>query len=235
MVLITKPKPKKCKQCPCTFMPTAPMQSVCSRACERARAAEKAKSKPKKGFQSKKHQGIDAHIIDVEAHIIDGDERFVQQDDARHAARAARQLASAAETRELVALVGVVALVSQDEPSCAAIEKDGAVEHKGYQKLVAALPCSWCGIYGRSNHAHENGIANGKGMGLKVDDRRAMPLCVDDMGKHGCHTTFDRYALIDGGKEAHAELGRILSARTRKIIRDAGGWPKGLPYLEEDD
>lgn len=220
--MLKQRKPKKCKCCDCVFTPSSSMQPVCSPKC----AAARNKAKPSKGFARKPEP--------EHAHIIDGDERFVEQTEDRHAARAARQAASAIETKELILRVGLAALVSQDEPSCAAIEKDGAVEHKGYQKLVAALPCSWCGIYGRSNHAHENGIANGKGMGLKVDDRRAMPLCVDDMGKHGCHTTFDRYALIDGGKEAHAELGRILSARTRKIIRDAGLWPKGLPlWIEE--
>lgn len=218
---IFNPKPRKCKACPCVFVPSRPMQSVCSPRCASARA--KASSKTQKAIQTK-------HAEAPEAHIIDGDERFVVQDDARHAARAARQVASAHETRELVALVGVAALVSQDKPACARIEKDNAVEHEGYRRLVASLPCFWCGRQGRSNHAHEN---EGKGLGLKVDDRRAMPLCVDDMGKQGCHTAFDQYALIDGGRDAHVELGRAMAAATRKAIRDAGVWPKNLPLWHE--
>lgn len=200
------------------FMPTSPMQSVCSSKCAAARKSSKAASKPAKGFSHKPEP--------ESAHIIDGDERFVEQTADRHEARAARQMAGALETRELITRVGLAALVSQDELRCAPIEKENPIEHEGYRRLVAALPCMWCGREGRSNHAHEN---VGKGMGMKVDDRRAMPLCVDDMGKTGCHTAFDQYYLIDGGRDAHAELGRIMAEKTRKIIRDAGCWPKNLP------
>ena len=168
--------------------------------------------------------------IDVDAHIVDGDERFVVQDDDRHAARAARQLVSAHETRELVALVGVAALVSTDAPSCTTIVKECAIRHEGYRRLVASMRCCWCGREGRSNHAHEN---EGKGMGLKVDDRRAMPLCVDDMGQHGCHYAFDQYSLIDGGRDAHVELGRAMAAATRQAILSEGLWPKNLPLWTE--
>lgn len=223
MVLTTKLKPKKCKECGETFTPCAPLQSVCSSRCEKARKARKASTKPAKGFSRKPEP--------ESAHIIDGDERFVEQTADRHAARAARQMASARETRALITRVGLAALVSQDEPSSAPIEKENAVHHEGYRRLVASLPCMWCGRQGRSNHAHEN---DGKGKGLKLDDRRAMPLCVDDMGKSGCHTAFDQYALIDGGREAHVELGRAMAAKTRKIITDAGKWPKGCPVWIED-
>lgn len=216
-----KPKARKCKACPCIFVPAQPMQSVCSPKCARVRSTKPFKSKQ---VLAKDAQGVDAHIID-------GDERFVVQDDDRHAARAARQIASANETRELVALVGVAALVSQDESVCAPIEKDCPVRHEGYRRLVAALPCMWCGCQGRSNHAHEN---EHKGLGLKLDDRRAMPLCVDDMGKQGCHAAFDQYALIDGGRDAHVQLGKAMAAHTRQIIKATGKWPKSLPaWIEE--
>lgn len=180
-----------------------------------------------KGFKSRPCTAV----IDVDAHIVDGDERFVVQDDDRHAARAARQLVSAHETRELVALVGVAALVSTDTPSCTTIVKECAIRHEGYRRLVASMRCCWCGREGRSNHAHEN---EGKGMGLKLDDRRAMPLCVDDMGQHGCHYAFDQYSLIDGGRDAHVELGRAMAAATRQAILKAGKWPKGLPLMPAD-
>ncbi|WP_287917151.1 hypothetical protein [Comamonas sp.] len=180
-----------------------------------------------KGFKA----GACTAAIDVDAHIIDGDERFVVQDDDRHAARAARQLVSAHETRELVALVGVASLVSTDVPACAPIEKEHAIQHEGYRRLVASMDCMWCGRSGRSNHAHEN---EAKGKGLKLDDRRAMPLCVDDMGKTGCHTAFDQYALVDGGRDAHVELGRAMAKHTRQIILKVGKWPKGLSLWPED-
>lgn len=144
--------------------------------------------------------------------------------------RAAAQIASALETRALVAKVGLVALVSSDE-AAPTVVKDNPLRHEGYRRLVAAMPCAWCGRQGRSNHAHEN---SGKGKAMKVDDRRAMPLCVDDMGQYGCHTAFDQYALIDGGKEAHAELGARMAKATRSAVRSAGKWPKTLPAWIED-
>lgn len=221
--MAAKLKPKTCGECGETFTPYAPLQSVCSIQCEKARKARKASAKPAKGFSRKPEpEG---------AHIIDGDERFVEQTEDRHAARAARQMASARETQGLTAAARL-ALVSTDEPACAAIEKDNAVEHEGYRRLVASLPCMWCGRQGRSNHAHEN---EGKGKGLKLDDRRAMPLCVDDMGQHGCHTAFDRYSLIDGGRPAHVELGKVMARNTRELIAAAGLWPKNLPRWPEDD
>lgn len=176
-----------------------------------------------KGFKA----GKCCTVIDVDAHIVDGDERFVVQDDDRHAARAARQMDSAKETKELICKVGLMALVSTDIRSCAPIVKECAIRHEGYRRLVASMRCCWCGREGRSNHAHEN---EGKGMGMKVDDRRAMPLCVDDMGQHGCHYAFDQYSLIDGGRDAHVELGRAMAAATRQAILSEGLWPKNLPY-----
>lgn len=172
-----------------------------------------------KGFKSNCTQAIDAHIID-------GGERFVVQTEDRHAARAARMMASARETQSLVVLVGRAALVSVDEPVCQVIGKECPLRHEGYRRLVASLPCMWCGREGRSNHAHEN---EGKGKGLKLDDRRAMPLCVDDMGRHGCHTAFDQYSLVDGGRAAHVELGRAMAEATRQMILKSGKWPKNLP------
>ena len=222
MVLTSKPrKSKTCKGCGHDFTPSAPMQAVCSHLCASLRA--KAKEKKQKHSLTQDGQAL-------EAHIVDGDERFVEQTEDRHAARAARQMASARETRELVAQVGIATLVSQDEPACAPIEKANAIEHEGYRRLVASLPCMWCGRQGRSNHAHEN---ENKGKGLKLDDRRAMPLCVDDMGKQGCHSAFDQYALIDGGREAHVELGKQLANQTRQLIRAAGKWPRNLPLWQE--
>ena len=183
------------------------------------------------GFKSH-GKGFKSVFVDaIDAHIIDADECFVEQTEDRHTDRAARMLASARETQSLVALVGRAALVSVDTPTCHPIEKERPLRHEGYRRLVASLPCMWCGREGRSNHAHEN---TGKGKGLKADDRRAMPLCVDDMGKQGCHTAFDQYALIDGGREAHVELGVRMAETTRQTILKSGKWPKSLPLWTND-
>lgn len=107
-----------------------------------------------------------------------------------------------------------------------AIPKEDAIHHEGYRRLVAALDCINCGKANRSQHAHEN---DGKGKALKLDDRRAMPLCADEPGADGCHTQFDQYRLLPGGREAHVLQGRIWANQTRLAIALAGQWPKTLP------
>lgn len=110
------------------------------------------------------------------------------------------------------------------------LEKERPARSEAYRRLVAALPCACCGKVGRSQHAHEN---EGKGKSLKLDDRRAMPLCADEPGAVGCHTLFDQYRLIPGGRAAHVAQGREWSAQTRAAIEASGQWPKRLPLLEE--
>lgn len=111
-----------------------------------------------------------------------------------------------------------------------AIPKEGSIEHEGYRRLVAARPCIHCGKTNRSQHAHEN---EQKGKSLKLDDRRAMPLCCDEPGSVGCHTRFDQYRLLPGGRQAHIDQGRIWASQTRAGIAADGLWPKNLPMYEE--
>lgn len=110
--------------------------------------------------------------------------------------------------------------------SCAPIEKDDALRSEPYRRLVAAMPCASCGRAGRSQHAHTNA---GKAKAMKNDDRDAMPLCADGIGLVGCHTLFDQYRLILGGREAHIALGARWAAETRALIEASGQWPKNLP------
>ncbi len=107
--------------------------------------------------------------------------------------------------------------------------KDRPLRSEAYRRAVAALPCAHCGIEGFSQHAHEN---DGKGMGLKVDDRKAMPLCCTRPGYEGCHAAFDQYRLVPGGRDAHSEIGRVFASKTRATIIKSGRWPKNLPFLE---
>src|SRR5690606_4836696 len=92
-------------------------------------------------------------------------------------------------------------------------------------------PCINCGKADRSQHAHEN---EGKGKALKLDDRRAMPLCCDEPAREGCHTKFDQYRLLPGGREAHVEQGRIWSAQTRAAILADGLWPARLTLWQAE-
>lgn len=112
----------------------------------------------------------------------------------------------------------------------AAVVKEQPLRSESYRRLVAAMPCAWCRIEGYSQHAHEN---EGKGARLKVDDRRGMPLCCARPGIEGCHTAFDQYRLVPGGRVAHVELGRALARQTRQQIMDAGHWPVKVPQWQE--
>ena len=80
-------------------------------------------------------------------------------------------------------------------PTCGPIAKQIQMRSEAYRRAVASLPCAHCGIEGYSQHAHEN---DGKGKGMKVDDRRAMPLCCTRPGIEGCHAAFDGYHLLPG-------------------------------------
>lgn len=110
----------------------------------------------------------------------------------------------------------------------APIEKENPVRSPQYLRAVASLPCAFCGIEGYSQHAHEN---DGKGARLKVDDRRAMPLCCTRPGIEGCHVAFDQYRLVPGGRDAHADLGRALAEQTRNRLNALGLWPAGVPQF----
>ena len=101
---------------------------------------------------------------------------------------------------------------------------------EAYRRAVASLPCICCGIAGYSQHAHEN---DGKGARMKVDDRRAMPLCCTRPGIEGCHAAFDGYHLLPGGREAHHAQGRAWAAQTRKTLTDTGLWPKSVPLWQK--
>lgn len=118
--------------------------------------------------------------------------------------------------------------VADDRANCR--PKENAVRSEEYRRLVAALPCAHCGIHGISQHAHEN---EQKGKSLKLDDRRAMPLCADQPGREGCHKKFDEYRLFPGGREAHVAFGKLWAKETRVHIRVSLTWPKNLPPWRE--
>lgn len=57
-----------------------------------------------------------------------------------------------------------------------------ALRSEQYRRYVASFPCFRCGLAGSSQCAHAN---KGKGMGMKVCDRRTFPLCFP------CHSDLD--------------------------------------------
>lgn len=142
------------------------------------------------------------------------------RNDARQERMAALMLVKVRKTAPMVISEEVVA-----------VPKEDLVRSEPYRRLVASLPCIFCGIKGYSQHAHQN---PGKGLSLKVDDRCAMPLCCTRPGVEGCHPKFDLYRLVPGGNEAHAELGRKWAAMTRHHLRCIGLWPPKVPHMPED-
>lgn len=106
-----------------------------------------------------------------------------------------------------------------------------AVKSETYRRLVAQLPCLWCGISGYSQHAHLN---YGKGLSFKTDDRTGFPLCCTRPGIDGCHVAYDQYRLLEsGGREAHREYGLEAGRFTREQILKAGLWPASVPRWVE--
>lgn len=103
------------------------------------------------------------------------------------------------------------------------------VEHEGYRRLVAGLPCIMCGVHGYGQCAHPN---MGKGAGTKTDDRLTFSLCCARPGVQGCHALFDQHALMTKEERRIAEP--EFGERTRAIIRAAGLWPKDLPLWSEE-
>jgi hypothetical protein len=116
-----------------------------------------------------------------------------------------------------------------DVPAAPPIAKAEPVRSEAYRRLVASLPCIYCGRVGHSQHAHTNFQ---KAKGMKNDDRDAMPLCADEPGREGCHTKFDQYRLFDG-REMHVWWGIKWASLTRIEICNTGLWPENLPRWTE--
>jgi hypothetical protein len=94
---------------------------------------------------------------------------------------------------------------------------------RAHSKKVAALDCICCGRVGRSQAAHLNLLALGKGKGLKVSDALQVPLCCDEPGRHGCHPRLDQGGVY--GKVTSAALQILWLQETRDILIARGQWP----------
>ena len=144
-----------------------------------------------------------------------------QDRDQRLLERAARMAAQACPRSAVVATVTGMA---------PPVHKDNPLRSEAFRRAVAGLACAHCGIQGYSQHAHSN---EGKGVGLKTDDRTGFPLCCTRPGIEGCHVAFDQYRLLPGGREAHRAAARTWAANTRAEIQRLGQWPARLPLWTE--
>lgn len=133
---------------------------------------------------------------------------------------AIQELRRTLSQRPMLSLLEVV----KPDSKAVARPKDRPARHDEYKRLVAARPCSFCGVQGYSQAAHEN---FGKGFGLKVDDRRTFPLCT--VAASDCHGRFDRYELFNG-RDEHRRWGRAWAAETARAIHAEGNWPDNLEY-----
>ncbi|MBH2008302.1 MAG: hypothetical protein I8H71_01245 [Xanthomonadaceae bacterium] len=144
----------------------------------------------------------------------------------RAAAVIVRRIAEKAARR--AALVATQGRAASMGPACTtAAPKAETLEHEGYRRLVALLPCKACGIASYSQAAHPN---TGKGMAMKTDDRLCFPLCCARPDIEGCHILFDTGRLLD--KAARRAVEPAWGADTRRQIVALGLWPENLPMLE---
>lgn len=116
-----------------------------------------------------------------------------------------------------------------------AVAKEDAIRSEQYRRLVASLPCINCGIEGYTQHAHAN---TGKGASIKVDDRRAFPLCTVHPGPDGqlvlgCHERLDQGLLFSKGERRIKEV--LWIQLTISMLLRAGAWPAGLPLLSRGE
>lgn len=117
----------------------------------------------------------------------------------------------------------VMARVSSHTAS-APIEKENALQHQGYMRLVRLLPCAHCGIVGFSQFCHSD---EGKGTGIKTDCRRGWPGCRPHGETMGCHHLIGTSGHYS--RDARRELEEKYAAATRALILAAGTWPARLP------
>lgn len=104
--------------------------------------------------------------------------------------------------------------------------KENHVRSEEYRRLVAAMPCKACGIWGYSQAAH----VPPEGKAIKQDDREIFPMCCTRPGITGCHVDFDQYRMFPRSKAVM--VAQAWAADTRRQIIANGKWPKNLPRLE---
>lgn len=110
---------------------------------------------------------------------------------------------------------------------------------RAHRQTVASLPCVRCRRHRRSQAAHLNLLALGKGRGLKVSDALVIPLCAPDIGDAGCHYLLDQSGRIPCAESAALQIKWLR--QTRITLQRRGQWPAGaeadyqrivVPYLE---
>lgn len=115
--------------------------------------------------------------------------------------------------------------------AAAPVPKEAPVRSEAYRRLVAQLPCKYCGIAGYSQCAHAN---TGKGAGIKASDLDSFPLCACRPGQRGCHSLFDSGALFSKANRRTYEI-RWIAETQATLLRLAAVPKKLIPYMEHCD
>ena len=110
----------------------------------------------------------------------------------------------------------------------AAAPKEDVLTSEAYRRAVRGLECMRCGYPPRSQFCHTD---EGKGAGIKTDDRKGWAGCGPHDGTPGCHHFVGTSGTLPKA-ERRAEDAR-LAAKTRETLRARGLWPKGVPEWSE--
>lgn len=124
-------------------------------------------------------------------------------------------------------------VIKRIDDTVVSVQKENAITSLAYQALVRKLPCARCGISDYTQFCHSD---EGKGIGIKTDDRRGWPGCGPhpEGGKivNGCHWFVGTSGKLK--QSERRELEARMSAETRLQIIMRGLWPKSLPHWSED-
>ena len=95
--------------------------------------------------------------------------------------------------------------------------KENVVVSEAYRRVVRGMHCARCGKPPQSQFCHSD---EGKGMGIKTDDRRGWPGCAECHFLVGTSGTFR--------KAERRALDEQYSRETRALVLSLGIWPKSL-------
>ena len=124
---------------------------------------------------------------------------------ARKPSRPAKQIGGYIGPRTTV----VVPVIESPPP--VVTEKLAPLRSESYRRFVASHACFACGLHGSSQCAHAN---VGKGMAMKVCDRRTFPLCFP------CHSNLDNTRGMTRDQRRFIE--RAYVEKMQGIARQAG-------------
>lgn len=100
------------------------------------------------------------------------------------------------------------------------IQKHNYIRSKKLLRLVAELPCQFCGNPHMVQAAHTN-WGGGKGRGIKADDNLIAALCMS------CHHDIDQGAKWSRRERQQAWV--LAHMKTVRALTEAGTWPVDVP------